>query len=77
MRNLVLLSSLALTMAACAGNPCDEYVDHLCDCSSESDCDEYKNTFEDADADQQEECDAKLDEAKDAAADCSDSGAGT
>ena len=76
MRNFFLLSSLALTLGACAGNPCDEYVEYLCECSSKDDCDDYKNTYEDADQDAQAECDAALDDAKEEAESCDDSGSG-
>ncbi len=77
MRNLFLFSALALTLGACAEDPCDEYVEYLCDCASEDDCEEYRNTYDEADQDAQAECDAALDDAKSASESCGDSGAGT
>ena len=65
--SIVLLSLLA----ACGGNPCDEYVDYLCECDEEN-CDSFKTTYENADADIQDECSAQLDEAEEAAQTCSE-----
>ena len=67
------LLSIALFsfLAACGGNPCDEYVEYLCECDEEN-CDSLKTTYENADADIQDECSAQLDDAEEAAQTCSD-----
>ena len=65
MRNTTLFASIALFAAACGGNPCEEYVDHLCDCTDTTEaCDDLKTTYEDADADMQAVCRAEMDRAK-------------
>ncbi len=64
--SIVLLSLLA----ACGGNPCDEYVDYLCECDEEN-CDSLKTTYENADSEVQDECSAQLDEAEELAETCS------
>ena len=65
--SIVLFSFLA----ACGGNPCDEYVEYLCECAEEN-CDSLKTTYENADSDTQDECSAQLDEAEEAAQACSE-----
>ena len=68
---LIGLVSLAV---ACGGNPCDEYAELLCDCAeTDDDCDGYRLQFENADADQQDECSARLDEAEADAETCQES----
>ena len=70
MRTTVSIALLAL-LAACGGNPCDEYVDYLCECDEEN-CDSLQATYENADADVQDECSAQLDEAEETAQACSE-----
>ena len=70
MRTTVSIALLAL-LSACGGNPCDEYVDYLCECDEEN-CDSLQATYENADADVQDECSAQLDEAEEAAQTCSE-----
>ena len=67
--SIVLFSFLA----AWGGNPCDEYVEYLCECDEEN-CDSLKTTYENADSDVQDECSAQLDDAEEAAQDCSEGG---
>ena len=67
--SIVLFSLLA----ACGGNPCDEYVDYLCECDEEN-CDSLKTTYENADSEVQDECSAQLDEAEEAAQTCTEGG---
>ena len=75
MRNTTLFASIALFAAACGGNPCEEYVDYLCDCTATSEaCDDLKTTYENAEADLQDECSAALDEAEAAAKTCEEGG---
>ena len=69
--SIVLFSFLA----ACGGNPCDEYVEYLCECAEEN-CDSLKTTYENADSDTQDECSAQLDEAEEAAQACSEGDGG-
>ena len=69
-RTTLMFGLLSLAVA-CGGNPCDEYADLLCDCAEDEDtCDSYKLQFENADADQQDECSARLDEAEEASETC-------
>ena len=72
MRTAVSIVLLSL-LAACGGNPCDEYVDYLCECDEEN-CDSLKTTYENADSEVQDECSAQLDEAEELAETCSDAG---
>ena len=65
--SIVLFSFLA----ACGGNPCDEYVEYLCECDEEN-CDSLKTTYENADADIQDECSAQLDDAEEDAKTCNE-----
>ena len=65
--SIVLFSLLA----ACGGNPCDEYVEYLCECDEEN-CDSLKTTYENADADIQDECSAQLDDAEEDAKTCTE-----
>ena len=60
------LSLLALTiLVGCGKNPCEDYVEALCDCnSSEEACNDLQATYENADADQQDVCAEGLDDAK-------------
>ena len=71
MRTSVLFVLMSL-VAACGGNPCDEYVDLLCECADEEECDGLKLSHEDADSDLQDECSANLDEAEEEAQECSE-----
>tara|TARA_B100000530_G_C15539294_1_gene321862 strand:+ start:285 stop:485 length:201 start_codon:yes stop_codon:yes gene_type:complete len=58
-------------LSACGGDPCAEYVELLCDCVDEdAACDELKTTYEDADADLQDQCSAELDKAEAASEEC-------
>jgi len=71
MRSSVLFVLMSLVVA-CGGNPCDEYVDLLCDCVDEDECDGLKVSHEEADADLQDECSANLDQAEEDAEACSE-----
>mgnify|MGYP007063382847 CR=1 FL=1 len=70
MRTTVSIILLSL-LAACGGNPCDDYVEYLCECDEEN-CDSLQTTYENADADIQDECSAQLDDAEEAAQACSE-----
>ena len=56
-----LAAGLALLAApGCDGeDPCQDYVDYVCDCGDAS-CDEVRNTYEGADAKLQDECENEL-----------------
>lgn len=70
MRTTLMFGLLSLA-TACGGDPCAEYADLLCDCAEDDDmCDSYKATYENSDADQQDECSARLDEAEAASESC-------
>ena len=71
MRSSVLLVLMSLVVA-CGGNPCDEYIDLLCECADEDECDGLKVSYEEADADLQDECSADLDQAEEDAEACSE-----
>ncbi len=71
MRSSVLFVLMSLVVA-CGGNPCDEYVDLLCDCVDADECDGLKVSHEEADADLQDECSASLDQAEEDAQACSE-----
>jgi hypothetical protein len=61
----------ALGMVACdPGNPCDAYVDYMCDCHPEVSCDDLFTTYAEPDPSVQDECAILLDqqEEEDAAA---------
>jgi hypothetical protein len=70
MRATLSIALLSL-LAACGGNPCDEYVEYLCECA-EDQCDSLKTTYEEADAEVQDECSAQLDDAEEAANACAE-----
>jgi hypothetical protein len=53
-----------------SGNPCNKYVDYLCDCMSEAECEDTETRYENADSDLKDECSASLDEAKEASREC-------
>ncbi len=73
MRGLAIGLITALALGACAEeNPCDDYVDYLCDCHADDeafDCQELRTTYANADADVQDECAIALDEQQDSDAD--------
>ncbi|MCB9742928.1 MAG: hypothetical protein H6741_05455 [Alphaproteobacteria bacterium] len=55
-------------------NPCDEYVDYICDCHADDDrpgydCQTLRRTYENADADLQTDCQIAYDEQLDVDAD--------
>lgn len=64
-RTRMLLIATALGLAACGDDSCDRYVDYMCDCHPESDCEDLRKVYEDADGDLQDECAAELDDQKD------------
>ena len=70
MRNATICAVLSFALAACGGNPCEEYVEYLCDCACEDSCEDLKTTYENADSDLEDQCSAKLDEAEDASKTC-------
>jgi hypothetical protein len=51
-----------LLVAACEpGNPCDEYIDYMCDCHPELSCEAFTTTYDDPDPGVQDECAVLLD----------------
>jgi hypothetical protein len=63
---LLAIAPLPLLFAlACEDeDPCESYVDYICSCHPEEDCEEQRNTYADADADLQDSCSSALDEKK-------------
>jgi len=54
---------LVLVVAACdPANPCDQYVDYMCDCHPEVSCEELTLTYESPDGSVQDECAILLDQ---------------
>ncbi len=76
MRNWWLVISIA---AACdPSNPCDRYVDYMCECHAEVSCDDLATTYEEADPGVQDECAVLLDQQEESdAAEGLDCSAGT
>ncbi len=64
---------LALTMLIVAGcyipmaRPCEELVEHLCECANDETCLEARGRYENADAHLKSECQDLLDEAEEEA----------
>lgn len=78
MRFNLLFAFLPLFTVACGANPCDAYVEAICDCADDAACEATKTTYENADADLQDQCSANLDQAEagdDAACEDNDTGA--
>ena len=69
MRTTLIFGLFSLSVA-CGGDPCDEYTELKCDCLEEQECDDFKNQYENADADLQDECSARLDEAEEESQEC-------
>jgi hypothetical protein len=54
---------MVVGVVACEpGNPCDEYVDYMCDCHPEVSCSDFELTYTDPDPNVQDECAVLLDE---------------
>ena len=66
MRIALPLLALCALAAGCGDkeDSCDEYVAYMCDCYPD-DCENLKTTYEDADADLQDQCAIDLAEAQD------------
>jgi hypothetical protein len=66
MYRLVGVGLAVLAFAACeVEDPCAEYVDYMCECHPEVDCDELRNTYADPDPELQEQCTIDLDAQRD------------
>jgi hypothetical protein len=77
MRKMIFCAALTLGLVACGDDPCEKYVDVLCECEDSETCEDAKTTYEGADSDLQDECSSSLDEEKEAAdarCDAGDSG---
>ncbi len=63
LNGLVLVGALAAT--ACVSDPCQDYVDYICQCHADDpayDCETLRTTYENADAELQDECSLALSE---------------
>jgi len=74
MRKHFSIALLALIVACSQKDPCDDYVDAACVCLDDSDCDELKTTYENADADLQDVCSEELSSAEKEAEECEPGG---
>ena len=63
MRTQFSMIVLAGLIGCSEKNPCDEYVDAICECN-EAMCETITTSMENADADQKDQCAAALDAAK-------------
>lgn len=66
-RILAVAATLAMTVG-CEPNPCDDYVDYMCDCHDGEagvDCETLENTYANADAELQDECSIALEDQQD------------
>jgi hypothetical protein len=63
MRTQLSIVLLALLAACSQKNPCDDYVDAICECSPDT-CEEVTTTYENADADLQDVCSETLTDAQ-------------
>ncbi len=62
MTHMIWMLVLAAALGCDEGDPCDEYVDYICDCHPDEDCDSLQNTYAGADAELQDACVIALDE---------------
>jgi uncharacterized Ntn-hydrolase superfamily protein len=68
MRELMTTAMMAALVALSGcddSDPCAEYVDYICDCHPDDDCESLSNTYTDADAELQDECALALDDQQD------------
>ena len=63
MRTQFSMIVLAGLIGCSEKNPCDEYVDAICECN-EAMCEDITTQFENADVDDKDQCAASLDAAK-------------
>lgn len=67
MTGRIAATALGLAMlVGCEPDPCLDYVDYMCDCHPEVDCDTLANTYANADADLQDACAIELEDQQDA-----------
>jgi len=66
MYRLGCVSLAVLAFAACeVEDPCVEYVDYMCECHPEVDCDDLRATYAEPDPDLQQQCSIDLDDQRD------------
>ena len=58
-------AALFLTPGCSDADPCQDYIDYVCDCDSDA-CESAKNSYSDADSKLQDECENALQEYQDA-----------
>ena len=63
MRTQFSMIVLAGLIGCSEKNPCDDYVDAICECN-EAACEDVTTQYENADVDQKDQCAASLDDAK-------------
>ena len=71
MKNTTTILVVTLMLIGCGAkddpgveeNPCDDYVDAICECNNAA-CEDITTQFENADVDQKDQCAASLDAAK-------------
>ena len=63
MRTKMTILALTVLVGCGSKNPCDDYVEALCDCN-EAECDALTAQYENVDADTEDVCAEKLDDAQ-------------
>jgi len=67
MKGWITTMGFLVVVGACAPvSPCDEYVDYMCACHPDYDCDTLALTYDGAEPSLQDECAVLLDEVEDA-----------
>ena len=65
MRAWIILMGLMAVVGCDDTDPCDDYVDYICDCHPDDDCESLSITYDGADAELQDECALALDDQQD------------
>lgn len=66
MTHRIAATALGLALlVGCEPSPCDDYVDYMCDCHPEVDCEALRNTYANPDADLQDACAIDLEDQQD------------
>ena len=68
MTKLMMVVGLLGLGIACGAEPCQDYVDYMCDCHGEDtgfDCNELQRVYADADASVQQQCQLELSDQQD------------
>ena len=58
---IALLGSMVVLLAGCLEDTCEEYIQYMCDCHPEQDCENIRAQYQNADANTQDDCAIELD----------------